>query len=86
MIIVYLFMAFIVGTGFLLIKSAANKSGFGKNNNKKITRYENGEKVLDEEITTTNSMDKKAVVKCPNCSASVDMELEKCTYCGTKIN
>lgn len=65
MIIVYLFMAFIVVTGFLLIKSAANKSGFGKNNNKKI---------------------KKAVVKCPNCSASVDMELEKCTYCGTKIN
>ena len=53
---------------------------------KKTTTYRNGEKVTEEEIKSTNQIDKKAIRKCPNCGVSIDSNLDKCTYCGTIIN
>ena len=52
----------------------------------KTTTYRNGEKVTEEEIKSTNQIDKKAIRKCPNCGVSIDSNLDKCTYCGTIIN
>lgn len=56
------------------------------NVNKKVTKYVNGEKVSVEETTSTDNIDKKAINKCLNCGASIDLSQKECSYCGTKIN
>lgn len=56
------------------------------NVNRKVIKYQNGEKVSEEETNSSNIIDKKAIQKCPNCGASIDMNLDECVYCRTKIN
>lgn len=56
------------------------------NVNRKVTKYVNGEKVSEEETISTDNIDKKAINKCLNCGASIDLGQEECSYCGTKIN
>ena len=54
--------------------------------NKKVTKYQGGEKISEEETTSCDVIDKKAIQKCPNCGASLDNSLDECIYCKTKIN
>lgn len=56
------------------------------NVNKKTTTYKNGEIISQEETVSSNVIEKKAIKKCPNCGASIDLDLDKCIYCNTKIN
>lgn len=56
------------------------------NVNKKVKRYKNGEIIEEEETNSNNIIDKKAVQKCPNCGADLDLDLDECIYCRTKIN
>ena len=54
--------------------------------NKKVIKYQNGEKISEEESVSSNVIDKKAIKRCPNCGASLDGNLDECMYCKTKIN
>lgn len=56
------------------------------NVNKKVRRFKNGEVIEEEETNSNNVIDKKAVQKCPNCGANLDLDLDECIYCRTKIN
>lgn len=53
---------------------------------KKTTTYKNGEKISEEETNSSKTIEKKAIKICSNCGSSIDSDVDKCIYCGTKIN
>ena len=44
------------------------------------------QKISEEETTSTNTIEKKAIKECPNCGANIDLDFDECEYCNTKIN
>lgn len=74
-----------------IIENYQDKMGKGnvkvtRNVNKKIVKYINGEKVSEEETTTSDLINKQAIKECPNCGAGLETNQDRCLYCRTKIN